>query len=166
MGIQAKNTAVLRWPQQQALLPGSTYDVFRDDCNGLVDYDRRINPSPIPAWPEGEGKLGFGLGPFGMDPFGLEGINGLGFGQGAFGLGFFGFEVVPVDHYVTPLRDGLWRFGVLAVDPAGNVSESVEDEAAIVGAPEPPAKIAAADYALVGDRLTLDVGLSADDEGP
>jgi len=165
MAIVAKAAVRLQWPQEQQVPLGGAYRAYRDNRDGQIDYDAAVNAKPLPAWPEGEGKMGFGLGAFGACPFGFEG--GLGFGLGAFGSGPFGFESGPMQYVTAPLDDGTWKFAVVGFDAAGNglVPSSVTASATIAGVPLPPGVPQIVQYDAQSDCLTVQWTLSPDDEG-
>ena len=169
MGITAKSTAQIRFPRQQTLPPTGHYTIHRDARDGAVDYDAALPPSPVPAWRDAEGKTGFGLGVggFGEDAFGLGGGAGhAGFGLAPFGESPFGFDNELVTEHQPFTPDGRWTFGVLAVDPAGNISPvGDEDDVRLAAAPAAAQSLKATAYAADGDVLALAIGLSPDDEG-
>ena len=163
MGIEATSKALLRWPQQQDIPLTATFGVYRSAAGGgAVDYDSEINPAQIDAWPDGVGKVGFGLGAFGGGPFGL-GHGGVGFGLGMFGLGAFGYDVAPVEFTTGDLADALYVFSVAAADRAGNVetASAITVDVVLAGEPAPPTDAEASSY---DGTLVLAFSLSADDD--
>ena len=165
MAIIAEAQVELNWPQQQQVPLDGYYKVFRDNRDGVVDYDSPVNALPIPAWPEGVGKRAFGLGLFGAGMFGF-GAVGYPFGHGRFGMGRFGFGAEMHAYLTPPLADGTWRFAVVGFDPAGNPAApaaAIEHACGVAGSPRPPSDLEATAYA--AGVLTLDWTLSEDDEG-
>lgn len=175
MTIIADAKVRVLWPAQQHVPLGGHYNLFRDDRDGVIDYDTPVNPIPVQAWPDGEGKVGFGLGGgldedgqplgFGQGAFGY-GAGGARFGQGGFGLGMHGFGAELHEYVTAPLADGTYRMAVVGYDGAGNrvTPADVEVEVAVAGAPAPPGRPTAATYDQPMDRLTLNWPLSKDDE--
>ncbi len=176
MGIQADSArATIRWPRQQEVPPGGTFNVYKNDgADGAIDYDTAINLRPIPAWPAGaEGKIGFGIGRFGENAFGFDG-PGMGFGQGCFGLGYFGigadwirFTTPPLADGTPPLDDEAYEFAAVGTDEAGNETTPATETVslALAGPPDPAADLAADSYTSGTDTLSLAWTLSADDDG-
>lgn len=166
MSIIADGRAEVRFAESQAVPLGGHYRVYRDDCDGVVDYTTGLGEA-IPAWPEGAGKIGDGLG---SDGYGADGVGdgGLGDGHGADGLGAdgFGARLLAI---TTPLLDeGDWTFGVVGFDAAGNpapAATATEIAATIGNDPEPPTALAADAYDADTDTLTFSWTRSADDEG-
>ena len=150
MAITASGQVELLWPQQQQVDLGGSYDIYRDDRNGVVVFDsaHKLNPSPIAAWPDGEGKIGAGLGAAGQGSAGY-GFGGIGAGQGAAGLGMAGFGAELMSYVTSLLADGVWKFAIVAVDAAANPSAPAagkEVTATIAATPKPPASCKAASY--------------------
>jgi len=169
MSITATSArARITWPKQHDIDPGGAFNVYGDGGDGSIDYSAgsALNPSPIPAWPTIAGKIGFLLGGFLDGPF-LEGDGGFGFLEGGFLEGGFlegsaSQEVGDSIGFLTALlADGLQKFGLKAVDAAGNESTAVETSLTVQGVPEPPSNITAA--SLVGDALTITWTKSTDD---
>jgi len=166
MGIIADSQALLKWLRSQDVPADGYYHVYRDDRDGVVDYATRINPLPIPGWADQAGKIGFGLGRFGYGPFGTGDAGGLGFGLGAFGWGLFGWCADLAEFHTPALADGMWRFGILGFDAAGNAAGSgTEVDVVLAGTPAPPGVPTASSYDDDTDTLTLAWSLSPDDEG-
>jgi hypothetical protein len=166
MGIVAQARARLRWPQQQQVPLDGAYEVYRDARDGNVDYADPVNPAPIPAWPDEEGKIGDGLGRDGQGADGF-GDGGSGDGLGADCLGPDGFGA-NWQEYVTPeLADGTWELAVVPVDAAGNETTpaTLEESVALAGIPEPPTNIQPTDYDGPSDTLTISWTLSEAAEG-
>lgn len=162
--IIAKSKAKLRWPAMQSLLGGGFYEVYKDARDGVVSYTTPINPSPIEAWKDLEGKIGFGLGPFGKGGFG-GGTGGVGFGVGMFGAGPFGVGAPTIEFVTDDLPDGTWTFAVVARDAAGNAAGSAAEDSlsqvALAGTPRPVSDLTAvADGA---NNVKLTWSLSPDD---
>jgi len=170
MGIVAHSAARIRWPaQQQAPLDGA-FGVYRDDgAGGGIDYGTACNADPIPAWPDGEGKMGAGLGPAGSGAAGYGyGAYLPGAGEGAAGLGMAGFGADWHEWITADLADATYLFAVVGLDAAGNLSETPADVLAAVtlaAAPDPPGVPSPTAYEKATDTLTLNWPLSGDDEG-
>ena len=167
MSINAISARVrLTWPKQHVIDPGGSFNAYGDDGDGSIDYNSRLNAAAIPAWPTIAGKFGFLLGGFLGGGF-LEGDGGFGFLsggflEGAFLLGDADQEVGPATGFLTDkLADGLQKFGLKALDAAGNESTAVEASVTVQGVPEPVTGITA--VSLVGDTLTLNWTKSIDD---
>lgn len=186
MGIIANSSALLRWPQQQHVPLGGSFNVYGDGRSGTVDYARALNARPLPAWPDGEGKIGLALGGLGNGGLGW-GDGGAGLGMGALGLGLLGFGAALIEWRTEPLADGTHTFGVVGLDVAGNkgqpglglglglglgrlgygvgIPAEIELSVALAGTPGRPTNLAATAYKSGTDTLTLGWTLSADDEG-
>ena len=167
MGIVAMAQVLVRWPPSQEILPGGYFHVFRDDRDGVVDYDSPINPAPIPAWIDNEGKVGVGLGPFGEGAFGI-GAGGAGLGGGHFGMGIFGVGAELISFTTPLLADGTWTIAVVGYDAAGNrvIVAVLEQTVTIAGSPERiPARPTFSNYDAGGNLVTANWALSPDDEG-
>jgi len=170
MGIVAKSAARIRWPAQQQVPLNGAYRIYRDDgAGGGIDYDTPCNADPIAAWPDGEGKMGAGLGPAGSGAAGYGyGAYLPGAGEGAAGLGMAGFGADWHEWITAELADATYLFAVVGLDAAGNLSETPADVLAAVtlaAAPDPPGVPSPTAYEKGTDTLTLGWPLSADDEG-
>lgn len=74
-------------------------------------------------------------------PAGVPGTVLLGFGEGGFGEGPFGGDGNATYRWTSgDLSSGVWSFGVVGVDEAGNESVKAETSASINAPPEPPAR--------------------------
>ncbi len=163
MGITATGRIEVTWPQDQAVPLRGSYEVCRDDRDGAIDYDHPVNDAAIPAWPDGEGKRGFGLAAFGTGPFGI-GDGGAGFGQGLFGLGAFGFGAAAMRHATDELGEGAYTLAVVPRDAAGNVTTPATATALAAVAPAPAAPTNARATEYEDDELTIQFDLSGDDD--
>jgi hypothetical protein len=157
MGIVAKQSVRLTWPQSQAVPGAGYYQLYRD---GSATPE---NDSPIPAWPDGHGKRGWGRGGRGRGGWG-KGAGGFGWGLGGRGRGGWGTGGQRLTMDTEPIADGVHVWRVLAYDGAGNESAGNPTASlAVAGEPEPPAEAEAAGYA--GGVLSVTFTLSEDDEG-
>jgi len=164
--IVAAARAELSWQQAQDVPVGGHYDVYRDDRDGAVSFAARVNVRPVDAWPDGEGKRGWGLGRWGAGAWG-RGERGLGWGGGHWGDGPWGLGGRRLSWRSGLLDDGVWTFAVVPVDAAGNpASPSSGTEAAVglAGTPRPPTDVEATAYDAGTDTVTLGWSLSPDDE--
>jgi len=157
MGITASASADVAWPQSQAVLPGGHYDVHVDAA------EHPDNSLPIDAWPDLQGKRGWGCGRWGGGGWGA-GEVGYGWGQGGWGLGPWGYGGLLLGHRTQPLADGLHTIDVRATDAAGNVAAGGHPEASLVVAGEPAAPEDLAADAYEAGVLALTFTLSRDDE--
>ena len=167
MGIIAKSRALVRWLQRQSVPLGGWYNVYGDGgAGGGIDYGSPVNPRPLAAWPDGEGKIGAGLGPAGQGPAGT-GLGGVGAGYGAAGLGPAGIGVAAMSLVTPLLSDGDYTFCAVPFDPAGNADTPASETAEVLlaGEPKPPGVPQADSYDDETDTLTLSWALSPDDEG-
>lgn len=164
MSIVADSKAVLTFSQQQQVLLGGKFNVYRDNRDGNVDYVTALPTCPIEAWPDGEGKIGDGLGPDGQGADGF-GHGGVGDGLGADCLGMDGFGASLIN-FITPLLDdGTWEVAVVGIDAAGNkvTPATIEQQVALAGTPDPPSDLETDSYNAGTDTLTLTYDLSDDD---
>jgi hypothetical protein len=164
MSVVATSRALIRWPQDQRVSLRSRFNLFRDAQDGVVDYSAHINPAELPAWPDGAGKIGAGLGRAGYGPAGL-GDGGVGGGYGMAGFGPAGFGAGALSAETPLLADGAWKFGLAAADAAGNgqaPAAGLELAAELAGVPRPARSVVAAAYA--GGALTLTLALSLDEQ--
>jgi len=167
MGIIAKSRALVRWLQRQSVPLGGWYNVYGDGgAGGGIDYGSPVNPRPLAAWPDGEGKRGWGLGPWGEGPWG-QGQGGVGWGYGPWGLGPWGYGIATVSLVTPLLTDGTYTFAAVPLDPAGNADTPASETAEVLlaGTPKPPGVPTATAYDDETDTLTLSWQLSPDDEG-
>lgn len=89
------------------------------------------------------------VGPIASIPAGIPGTVMPGYGDGGFGEGPYGGDPNASYRWTSgDLSSGVWSFGVVGVDEAGNESIKAEVSATIVAPPEPPARDAR------GRRLT------------
>ena len=162
--IIAQSRARLKWATDPSVDPGGSYNVYCDGGDASIDYETPINSSAIPAWPDGRGYYGFGVGRFGMGAFGI-GEGGAGFGLGGFGLGEFGFGAAMLEYTTGEMDDGDYLLAVVAVDAAGNKTTpaAIEEDITLAGIPDPPTDLAAESYDDATDTLTLSWTLSQDD---
>lgn len=163
MSILAQAQARVRWQRQQGVPLGGAYNVYRI----AGEQYTRVNPSAIPAWPDGEQKRGYGLGPYGLGQYGYGQAQGCGYGLGPYGLGRYGYGIPSLMEFVTPeLDDGTYTFGVIGVDPAGNAAATAEqtDQVTLAGVPDPPGIPTADAYDDGTDTLTLSWDLSRHDQ--
>jgi len=162
VGIVAEAQADIRWPQSGKAPLRGYYDLYADG-----DYSAAINPAPIPAWPDGEGWRGFGMGQFGAGQFGFGNV-GLRFGSYRFGMGQFGFGALMM-HFRTPkIADGSHTFNIVGFDEAGNPaapSGGCQVAVDVAGTPAPPGTPTADSYVKGTDTLTFSFALSKDDTG-
>lgn len=171
MSIVADSKARIRWPQQQRLNLAGHFDLFANDgAGGGVNFANAINPAPIDAWPDGEGKAGWGLGEWGQRAWGFGG-GGLGWGSGAWGLGMWGIGTAMMEHLTPLLADSAgapgWIFAVVGFDAAGNPalpSAGTQAEVALAGIPAEPKSIKADSWDDQTKTITFALGLSPDDQ--
>ncbi len=166
MPIIAEARIALRWPSQQQVPLDGSFNVYRDDRDGDVDYETPVNGSEIPAWPDGAGKIGAGLGRDGMGADGF-GDGGVGDGLGIAGLGPDGFGAHFLEFPTPLLADGTWELAVVGLDAAANAVTPavIERQASVAGTPGPPGVPEASNYDSGTDTITLQWALSPDDEG-
>lgn len=81
-------------------------------------------------------------------PASTAGVVGGGYGTGGYGTGGYGASAMNYSWTSGVLSSGVWEFGVIPVDTAGNEGTPEEITATIAGPPRPPAANAA------GARLT------------
>ena len=165
MAIVARSSALLRWPQQQHVPLGGSYNVYGDAATGTVNYSTALNVRPIPAWPDGEGKVGLGLARCGYSGLGW-GDGGPGLGVGGLGLGLLGYGALLHVWRTGPLADGTHKLAVVGLDPAGNKTTpaTIEQSVALAGTPRKPTNLAASAYDSETDTLTLTWTISKDDD--
>lgn len=165
MGIVAHGQITARWPQEQSTPLDGYYRLYGDD-DGSVDYSAALTPRQVQAWPDGEGKIGAGLGPAGSGPAGI-GYGGIGCGMGGAGMGLCGFGAGMLEAATRRLDDGDWTLAVVGFDPTGNPAAPAGGPTATAEvAGTPAAAIVTADEYNDGtDTLTLAITLSSDDEG-
>ena len=163
MGVRASAQLDLAWPAQQHVPPGGYYLIYGNDgAGGAVDYDTPLTP-PRRAWPDGEGKIGAGLGPAGSGPAGY-GHGGVGAGNGPAGLGMAGFGAEWLALRTGEFNDGDWILAVVGFDAAGNrVTPGIEQSIAVAGTPAQPADNPEPSAWATG-VLSVDFSLSPDDE--
>jgi len=167
MGIVANSRAEVRWLQRQTVPLGGWYNLYSDGgAGGGIDYGTPVNARPIPAWPDGEGKRGWGLGRWGCGAWG-HGEGGVGWGYGPWGLGPWGFGIGMMSHVTGLLADGTYTLAAVPFDPAGNADTPASQtaEVSLAGTPRPPGVPTAAAYDGETGILTLSWALSPDDEG-
>jgi len=164
MAIHAGNAvARVRWPQPQQVPLGGLLKIYRNDgAGGDVDYGAVV--AQVPAWPDGAGKIGAGLGRGGQGAAGF-GDGGIGAGLGAAGLGLAGFGAAWQQAAVGPLPDGTYALAACGVDAAGNVVTPADETAgaALAGTPRPASDFSATAYNPAGPSLTLGWTKSPDD---
>lgn len=146
LGARVKLT-VLR---SQGLPVGATFNVYGDSGTGQMDYDVPLNETPIPIWPCPQDKAGFGMACFGDGDFGWDAAAAVGFGKGCFGYGQFGLDADAIEWISPLLAEGAYRFGIKAIDTAGNLSAACETGPLTVVPPARPA--ARLDIASFDDR--------------
>jgi len=138
-GLEAKRGARVRLAWQAGLYLDAnleSFGVFADARTGVVDYESPLNEAPIPARPRGQAPWGYGCG---------------GYGVGGFGRSAARYEWVTDD-----LEPGAWRFGVVAVDAAGNRAASVAEVAvSVLPLPRPPEGFRVAEYEPATATATL-----------
>jgi len=157
MGIVAKQSVRLTWPQSQAVPGGGYYQIYRD---GAAEPE---NDSPIPGWPDGHGKVGYGRGAFGRGAYGVS-AGGLGYGLGGYGLGGYGVGGRSLSMIADQVPDGVHEWEIAAFDAAGNESAGNPSATlALAGEPDPPRDAEPAAYA--DNVLSVTFTLSEDDEG-
>jgi len=156
MGIIADQQIELAWPQDQSMDLGGSYQVYAD---GAADA---INDSPIAAWPDGVGKIGWGMAAWGAMAWGVEQLAA-GWGLSPWGAFPWGQEAGYLSYTTPPLADGVHAMALSAVDAAGNESSQASASIAAAGTPEAPADLAVESYA--DGVLKLSFTLSNDDEG-
>ena len=166
MGIVADAQVELNWAQQQDVPVDGAFNVYSAPAGQALGYSNRLNASAIPAWPDGEGKIGWGLGGWGADPWGL-GPAGLGFGGGGWGGDCWGIGAEPMSFDTVQLDDGAYQFAVVGLDAPGNQVTPADMivTATVAGTPAPPGVPEPTDYDDGTDTLSLAWALSADDEG-
>ena len=158
----------MRWPTQQGVGADGWFDAFASPPGSTtVDYSTGINARPIAAWPEDlvGGKIGYGLGLYGDGAYGA-GSGGFGYGQGPYGRGGYGFGAKWLEFVTNALADGVYTFGIIACDEAGNpLTPAAGTEATVLlaASPKPPTSVAAAAWDGAG-KLTMTLGLSVDDD--
>ncbi len=160
MGIVAEAQVDIRWPQSEKVGLRGWYNVYLDG-----NYASAINPSPIPAWPDGEAWRGFGMGAFGAGQFGFGDV-GMRFGCYRFGMGRFGFGAMMMSFKAPKIADGAHTFNVVGFDEAGNAaspSGGYPASVTVAGTPKPPGTPTAESYVQGTDTLTLAWPLSGDD---
>ena len=162
--IVASAQIEISWPTQQSVPLLGYFQIYKDAQDSAVDYDSPVNPSPIPAWPDGAGKLGDGLGEDGEGADGY-GHGGMGDGIGADGMGMDGFGAAMLSFVTPPLDDGDWEIAVVGYDGAGNAitPATIEQAVSLAGTPDPPGIPEASAYDDGPDSLTIDWELSDDD---
>lgn len=146
LGARVKLTVLRR----QDLPVGATFNVYGDGGTGQIDYDAPVNETPIPIWPCPQDKAGFGMACFGDGDFGWDAAAAVGFGKGCFGYGQFGLDADAIEWIGPLLAEGAYRFGVKAIDTAGNLSAACETAPLTVVPPARPA--ARLDIASFDDR--------------
>lgn len=98
-----------------------------------VEY--RIYASPSPG-----ASISY-ASPIASIPAGVPGTVLLGFGEGGYGEGPYGGDTNASYRWTSgDLASGVWSFGVVGVDEAGNESIKAETSASIIAPPEPPAR--------------------------
>lgn len=144
--------------RSQDLPVGATLNVYFDGGTGQIDYGQALNESPITVWPCPQDKAGFGLSRFGEGDFGWDSAAAIGFGKGCFGYGQFGLDADAIEWISPPLAEGTYRFGVKAIDPAGNMSAACEmGPLTIVPPARPAARLDIASFDEQTGRVTLNV---------
>jgi len=147
--------------RSQTLPLGGTVDVYFDNGTGQIDYNTRLNASPIVIWPYFQDKAGFGMAQFGGADFGYDSAACVGFGKGSFANGPFGMDADTVE-WISPLLPlGRYRFAVKIRDSCG--SESAASETVPI-AVVPPAKPATALSIAAFDAQTNQLTLRISDE--
>jgi len=156
LGIIAEQSVRLTWPQEQTTPGGGYYQLYRD---GSADTE---NESPIPAWPDGHGKSGWGRGRRGRGRWGKS-SGGLGWGMGRRGRGGWGRGGQNLSIDTEPIGDGLHSWEIFAYDGPGNESSSAASGSVAVRG-EPDAPRAAVPSSYDGTALVIAFTLSRDDE--
>jgi hypothetical protein len=157
MGIVAKQSVRLTWPQSQAVPGAGYYQIYRDGA-AVAEND-----SPIAAWPDGHGKRGCGRGGCGRGRWGKS-AGGLGCGLGGCGLGGWGTGGACLTMDTDLITDGVHVWAIVAYDGAGNASAGNPTAAlALAGVPESPSAVEADEYE--DGVLSVAFALSPDDEG-
>ncbi len=152
LGARVKLT-VLR---SQDLPVGTTFNVYGDGGTGPIDYDMPLSETPIPIWPCPQDKAGFGTACFGEGDFGWDAAAAVGFGKGCFGYGQFGLDADVIEWISPLLTEGAYRFGVKAIDTAGNLSAACEmGPLTVVPPARPAARLDIASFDDETGRLTL-----------
>ena len=158
MGIVAKQSVRLTWPQSQGVPGAGVYNIYRDWSAAPE------NDSPIAAWPAGHGKRGWGRGRWGAGSWGRS-AAALGWGLGGWGLGGWGVGGRSLSMIADLVPDGVHRWEIAAFDEAGN--ESAGNPAAtlaVAGDPAPPRGVEAAEYDSESNVLSVAFTRSEDDE--
>jgi len=159
MGIVAKQSVRLTWPQSQDVPGDGHYQLYRD---GAAAPD---NDSPIPAWPDGQGKAGWGRGRWGLGSWGRS-ASGLGWGLGGWGLGGWGVGGRNLSMIADLVPDGVHEWEIVASDAAGNDSAGNPTASlAVAGEPQPPRGVEASAFDDENNVLSVTFTLSEDDEG-
>ena len=163
MGVRASAQLGLYWPTQQHVPIDGHYLIYANaGAGGAVDYGTPLTP-PARAWPDGEGKIGAGLGPAGYGPAGY-GHGGAGAGSGPAGLGMAGIGADWLSLRTDEFDDGDWILAVAGFDAAGNrVTPGIEQPITVAGSPQEP-EANPEPQTWTGGVLSVDFSLSPDDE--
>jgi len=149
----------ISWLRQQALPAGGTAEVFSNNGNGDIDYDKAVTSRALRIWPAWQDKGGFGFSRFGRSDFGFDGSAAVGFGKGAYGMGDFGFDADVISWRSSELEAGVYKFAVKVADELGN-EDAGEDETepiTVIPRPRPAEELAVASFNKGANELVLSV---------
>ena len=137
----------------------ATLNYYYDNGSGNVDYDNQLNVLPIPLWPGGQDKSGFGLSSFGKSDFGFDGSASVGFGKGNFGFGEFGFDACLMNWQSNQLTAGKYKFGIRITDSFGSVNDSSSEteQLTIIPPIKPAAKLSISAFDKTTNHLVLKI---------
>jgi hypothetical protein len=142
----------------QELPARATFQVYGNDGDGAIDYDKAINERPLVVWAAWQDKAGWGMSRFGASDFGFDWSAAVGLGRGSFGIGQFGADADIFEWTSPALEAGEYKFGVKVSDEAGNDSNAGETEpVTVIPAARPADELSIGSFDKQTNQLVLKI---------